>query len=502
MESKALRRALGPWSVVAFGVTNEIAAGLFFVSTQIQQTAPGVGDLVPWLMIVGGALTFLTVIAYRYFFASGLVGAGGEYVIISRALHPFAGFLATFLSWFGVTAAMGTLAYTAPKFLANACSTMGLPTAAAFLSSTPGTLIAGLALIWGIWLVHVRGVRLAAILTVSAMCFVIVVASVVIVTGFITTPEHFQAALASRLHLSVAQVISAAPVHRVDAQTAFWTALPVLFFGYLGLSTATQTGGEAIDARRSVAKGVVIAVSIVTVIYTAFTFAVYHAVPWQIIAGLAALKQTTYTTSTGLLGVVMPPWLSSLMNVFVAVIVVKTFLPYFLAQSRWLYAWSEDGVIHSVFSKTHKRYDTPVLALTVSGILGSLSLVESIQLGYVFGVNLRVLSVMVVFFLMGLAMLLFPRQAPELYAENTSSIARNRTAQIAVGAAIMAFSAWFSISILFSSRSQPIYLQPLVQGLAVAAIGAVVYWRSRSGPDRSRAAVAIDSDQHEFSNSR
>lgn len=479
MESNALRRVLGPWSVVAFGVTNEIAAGLFFVSTQIQATAPGVGDLVPWLMVVGGALTFLTVIAYRYFFASGLVGAGGEYVIISRALNPFAGFLATFLAWFGMTAAMGTLAYTAPKFLANACSTIGLTSAAAFLTSTPGTLVAGLALLWGIWLIHVRGVRLAAMLTVTAMCFVIAVAAVVIATGFATSPQQLQAALVSRLHLSVAQVVAASPAQHVNAGAAFWTALPVLFFGYLGLSTATQTGGEVVDARRSVATGVVIAVSIVTVIYTAFTFAVYHAVPWQIISGLAAMKQTTYTTSTGLLGLVMPPWLASLMNVFVAVIVVKTFLPYFLAQSRWLYAWSQDGLVHDVFSRTHSRYDTPVLALTLSALLGSVSLVESIQLGYVFGVNLRVLSVMVVFFLMGLAMLLFPRQAPELYAENTSSIARKRGVQIAVGIAIMAFSAWFSISIVASSHAQALYLQPLVQAAVVAAIGALVFYRSR-----------------------
>jgi basic amino acid/polyamine antiporter, APA family len=480
VESHALRRALGPWSVVAFGVTNEIAAGLFFVSTQIQQTAPGVGDLVPWLMIVGGALTFLTVIAYRYFFASGLVGAGGEYVIVSRALNPFAGFLATFLAWFGVTAAMGTLAYTAPKFLANACSTIGLDAAAAFLSSTPGTLVAGLVLLWGVWLIHVRSVRLAGVLTVSAMCFVIAVACVVIVTGFITTPAHFSAALASRLHLSIPKVLAAAPAHQTDLRSALWTALPVLFFGYLGLSTATQTGGEAVNAQRSLATGVVIAVSIVTVIYTAFTFAVYHAVPWQLIAGLAALKQTTYTTSTGLLGVVMPPWLASLMNVFVAVIVVKTFLPYFLAQSRWLYAWGQDGLIPEAFSRTHKRFGTPVLALTVSAILGSISLVESIQLGYVFGVNLRVLSVMVVFFLMGLAMLLFPRQAPDLYAANTSSIARKRGLQIAVGVAIMAFSAWFSISILVSSHAQVFYLQPLVQGAIVAAIGALLYFRARA----------------------
>ena len=94
-----LRRVLGTWAVVAFGVTNEIAAGLFFVSTQIQQTVPGVGDLVPWLMLAGGAITLLTVVAYRYFFASGLVGAGGEYVILRDVLGARWGFFATLLAW-------------------------------------------------------------------------------------------------------------------------------------------------------------------------------------------------------------------------------------------------------------------------------------------------------------------------------------------------------------------------------------------------------------------
>ncbi len=486
MENPGLKRVLGPWSVVAFGVTNEIAAGLFFVSTQIQATAPGVGDYVPWLMIAGGLLTFLTVVAYRYFFASGLVGAGGEYVIISRALSPQAAFLATFLSWFGVTAAMGSLAYSAPKFLSNACSTLGFEGAAAWLTSAIGTFAAGALLIWGVWCVHVRGVKLAAILTIMAMCFVIVVALIVIVAGFATTPQAFAAALHERLHLDPNAVIAASKAHTSDAGVAFWTALPILFFGYLGLSTATQTGGEAVDAQRALARGVVIAVSIVIAIYTAFAFAVYHAVPWQIIGGLAAMKQTTYTTSTGLLGLVLPPWLGSLLNVFVAVIVIKTFLPYFLAQSRWLFAWSEDGIVHSVFSRTHSRYSTPVLALLISALLGTLALFESVGLGgYVFGVNIRVMSVMIVFFLMGLAMLVFPRIAPQLYEANTSSIARNRAVQILTGAAIMAFSLWFCVSIVMSSLDKPWYLQPLFQMAVVGAIGFAIYARgaqARSAP--------------------
>src|SRR5438045_1758245 len=168
---RVLRRVLGPWSVVAFGVTNQIGAGLFFVSTQVQQTAPGTGDLVPWLMVVGGGLTFLTVIAYRYFFSHGLIGAGGEYVIVSRSVNPFIGFLVTFLAWFGLTGSLGTLAYAAPKFLATAFN-------APFFSSDAGTLVTGLALLWTVWLIHVRGVHLAAAIAVLSMCVVVAVTAV------------------------------------------------------------------------------------------------------------------------------------------------------------------------------------------------------------------------------------------------------------------------------------------------------------------------------------
>ena len=472
--TRELRRTLGLWSVVAFGVTNEIAAGLFFVSTQIQQTAPGVGDLVPWLMIVGGLLTFTTVIAYRYFFAAGLVGAGGEYVIISRSVSPFWGFLATFLSWFGLTGSLGTLSYAAPKFLANAFDSLGITSAAQFLASPLGTLLAGLLLLWGVWLIHVRGVRLAGVLAVIAMCFVVAVALVVIVVGFATAPHTFTLAMQSKLHLSPNAVLAASPVAHVNAAVAFGTALPVLFFGYLGLSTATQTGAEAIDAQRALAKGVLIAVSLVTAIYTLFAFAVYHAVPWRLIAGLAALKFTTYTTSTGLLGLVMPAWLASLMNVFVALIVIKTFLPIFLSQSRWIYAWAQDGLLPEFFANTHARFQTPVLALTAGAVLGSLALAESLQLGYVFGVNVRVLAAMIVFFLMGLGL---ERAHPRLMLR-------------IVGCVIMGFSTWFSISIILANRAQPVLLQPVVQMAIFAALGVLIYaLRSRS---KHRAATAAN----------
>ena len=265
-----LNRALGLLAVIAFGLTNEIAAGLFFVSTQIQQSTPGVGNLVPLLMLVGGAITFVTVVAYRYFFASGLVGAGGEYVMISRALSPGIAFVVTFLAWFGFTGALGTLAYSAPKFLSTAALSLGATGIGAFFASNAGILIVGLIILWGFWFIHVHGVRLAGTLTTIAMFLVFAVALVMIIVGFTSSQHTFVNALTQHLHIPITSIIAASPVHNVSYGIAFGTALPVLFFGYLGLSTATQTGGEAKDAVKSLSKAVVVTVTMVTVIYTLF----------------------------------------------------------------------------------------------------------------------------------------------------------------------------------------------------------------------------------------
>lgn len=480
MQTAPLRRVLGPWSVVAFGVTNQIAAGLFFVTTQIQQTVPGVGDLVPWLMLAGGAVTLLVALAYRYFLACGITGAGGEYEMLRDALGVRWAFLATLLSWFGMTGAAGTLAYVATRFLANSLAFAHWTSAAAMLDSAPGTLICGLILLWGVWAVHVRDVKFTAALTVAAMVFVIAVALTVSVYGFATTPAAFAQGVATRLHLSVESLITAGTPAHVNTVSAVLSALPLLFFAYLGLSTATQTGAEAIDARRSLSNGVLVAVLIVSLVYTLFTFAVYHAAPWQIVAALSSRGLSSYTTSTGLLGLVMAPWLASLMNLFVVIIVMKTLLPLFLAQSRWIYAWANDGVIPRQLARTHRRFQTPAVALTISALLGSLSLLESVTLGYVFGVSLRVLSSMIVLALLGVAILVFPKTSPTLYRANKSWIGRSRYAQISIGAKLLLFSVWFGGALVYGARNQPLWLQPAAQASAVAIAGAfILRWAVR-----------------------
>ena len=98
------------------------------------------------------------------------------------------------------------------------------------------------------------------------------------------------------------------------------------------------------------------------------------------------------------------------------------------------------------------------------------------------------LGFLIVFFFLGLGMWLFPRTAPEHYAENQSAIARNRPVQLAVGAIIMGFSIWFAISICIASLDKYWLLQPAVQAVIVALVGVVIY-AFRSGSSRRAAAI-------------
>jgi basic amino acid/polyamine antiporter, APA family len=478
-KSSQLPKVLGLLSIIAFGLTNEIASGLFFLTTQVQVSAPGTGSLVPLLMLVGGLVIILSVIIYRFFFASGLFGAGGEYIMISQSISRPVAFWATFISWFGATAVMGTLASVAPLFLANAFDGFGMHAAAQFCSSKTGTLIIGLALIWGFWAIHVTGVRIAGLLATISMFLVVIVALLLMFLGFATTPESLGSALSAKLHMSLPEVMNHASVQSTNFKAAFVGALPVLFFGYLGLSTATQTGGEAKNVRKDLPLAVLITVLTVTVIYTLFSIAVYHAIPWQLVTGLNALGLKSYTTASGLLGLMLPDWANALLGLAIALIVAKTFIPVFLAQSRWVYAWAEAGIIPKGFAKLHHRFGTPVRALTIGVVLSSISLIETLKMGVSFGASERVLAAMLVFICLGVGMWIFPHRNPILYKQNDSWLAKRRGLQIVVAFLMIAVSFAFVYSIVVSSLKQPFFLQPAVQLVMVSVVSGIIYLYSK-----------------------
>lgn len=470
-----LHRSLDLMRVVAFAVTAEVGAGIFYIATQVQATVPGIGDWVPFVMFLGGIVLFLHVLLYQYFTRSGLVGAGGLYLMLSRSLGPGVGFVLAFVGWFTTSAVLGLLARISAIYLGQALLVAGMSAAGHWMLSPTGGLVVGLLVVWLFWLLHILGVRLAGAFALITLGLVIVVSLLVVGYALANGPTALEASLHQATGLTAASILAHAPPVHLPVGSLIVQALPILYFGYLGATVALQAGGETVNAEATVARAVMWACATVTAIYTLLSWAVYHAVPPDLVRGLAALHKTELTTVPGLIGLLMPHWLDATVAVLVAFLLMKSINGVYLSHSRWTYAWAEDGLIPRGFVKT-SRFGAPHWAITMTALLGSVNVIEMVRFGYVFGVSARVLSQMLVYVALGVGLLLFPVLRPQLYRENRSWLARRRGTQWFLSVINMIIGLALAYVLVQSGSSAPPLFQPVIQMLIVAAVGTLIYW--------------------------
>ena len=127
------RRAhpLGRWTLVALVVANMIGAGVFTTS------GFAIGDLgTPTLVLtawlIGGGIAICGALSYGAL-ARLIPASGGEYLYLSRAVHPLVGFLA---GWVSLLAGFtGAIAYSAITFIAYALPSLAGSAAGALAAS-------------------------------------------------------------------------------------------------------------------------------------------------------------------------------------------------------------------------------------------------------------------------------------------------------------------------------------------------------------------------------
>lgn len=473
--SRGLAKKLNWSMVLAFGLTGEVGAGIFAVSAQVQEIVPGVGARVPLAIFVDGLIALTIAVTY-WFYSSSMAGAGGEYLFVTRTLGARFGFIVHVISWLGSTASIGFLAYTAPTFLAAALNSIS-PGLGTPLTSIPGELIAGLAMIWIAWALHVRGVRLVGVALQVAMAVILFAGLVVMVTGFSHTPASLFTVLSAKSHIAAASMMKGAPR---PTGKAFLEVLPVLYFAYAGMKGATYTGGETPDGKRSVGKSIIALVLFVTAFYTAFAAALYHLVPWQLLSGLLQTGHKSLASASALVGLLLPNWLAVTLNFAVALIVFKTILPAMMGQSRIMLACAADGILPAYFRRL-SVFQTPTRALTTGAVMSSVVLVQTAMTGTAFGLASSVLAGTIVHFALGLGVWRMPHACPQLYAHNTSWLKRNRTLQILLGAVQMAIAVGLAYLVVLPSLQSVWYFNPLFQVILFTVIGWVLYsryWRS------------------------
>ncbi len=322
-------------TLVGLVVANMVGAGVFTTSG-FALADLGTPQRVMAAWLVGGAIALCGALSYGAL-ARRMCESGGEYLFLSRALHPAAGFVAGWVSLLaGFTGAIAFAAVAFEAYLRTPALTAWMPQGSIAIATV--VLAAG---------AHGLALRLG-----GAAQNALVALKLALIIGFIA------AALvhAPPAGWAVFYATDTGPPFewRVFAQSVLWISL-----SYSGFNAAVYVAGEARDPRRNVPRALVIGTLAVSVLYLALNAVFVCAPPPAVVAGhedvaaraAAALGGSGFALAVrGVIALALVTSVSSMM----------------MAGPRVYARMAEDGVLPRVF-RLHQG--TPGAAIALQALL-------------------------------------------------------------------------------------------------------------------------------------
>jgi len=323
-------------------VASVVGSGIFFTPAQVAGLLPGAG-LILFAWLVGAALSLAGA------FANAELGAmfpraGGDYVYLSEGIHPAAGFLVGWLSFFAIYA--GTIAALAVVFAESMAPALGLDRAG----------IVGLAalVIVGCSLLNLRGTRWGASLNSITSVSKIVALVVFVLIG----PILGEGTFAPWMGGEQTPAATVADGRMGATWLRFGQALSPILFSYLGWNACVYVASEIKDPTRNVPRSLFIGLGLCAGLYILINGVYLYALtPAELVASVDAGE----AAARALFGSVG----GSLVAAFVLVSVLGTLNATILVGPRIAYAMALDGHFPRVADRVHAGYQTPAIAIGV-----------------------------------------------------------------------------------------------------------------------------------------
>jgi amino acid transporter len=250
-------KALGLWTLAALVIANMIGAGVFTTSgLALGDLGSPLRVLAAWL--VGGLLALCGALSYAAL-ARLIPDSGGEYLYLSRVIHPLVGFVA---GWISLLAGFtGAIAYAALTFAAYAVpasqSAVGT-NAVATTAIAVAVVLHALHVRQGAWVQNIA----VAIKLLLMLAFCVYAA--------------FEPGVSSWVGLG--EVRSASYEIPPFSIAAFALSLMWISFSYSGFNAAVYLAGEVPAARDRIPRALMLGTGLTLVIYLALN-AVFVLVP-------------------------------------------------------------------------------------------------------------------------------------------------------------------------------------------------------------------------------
>jgi len=305
----------GLTTLTALVITGMIGSGVFVTSGfALESLGSRVFVLLAWA--VGGLVALCGAVAYGGL-ARRLPESGGEYLYLSRWLHPFCGFLAGLVS---LTAGFsGAIAFAAMTCQEYAKGILVLP------AWMPSQTIATAVLIL-CCLIHVEAGRVAARINTTIVFLKVLTILCLIVFGYSVVGWPLEA---------IGKPIDV-PLTRATIG-GFAMAVVWVMFSYTGFNEAIYVASEARVSRRTVPLALLVGTLITTLIYFAMNDVFLRSAP---VADLAGQSQVAAVAAAALGGETAEWW----MRFVIVISTLSAAAGMTMAGSRVATAMADDGL--------------------------------------------------------------------------------------------------------------------------------------------------------------
>ena len=336
------QRPLGAVHAAALVVASMVGTGVFTTTGVLLTSLPS-----PAVVLVAWALSGLLALCGAAVYAelsAMMPRAGGEYVYVSRAFGPAAGFMS---GW--VALIVGFAAPTAGGALGFASYVHAL------VPALP-TLGVEIALIVVLTAVHMFDVRFGARLQTGLVGLVVAVIVVFVVAALVTGGMAF-----TNLAAAAPQAASPRDIGAVATAGAFAVGLVQISYAYSGWNGAAYVAGEVRDPARALPRALVIGTGLVTLLYLLLNVVFLCAVPP---AALAGQVNVAHIAAGALFGAGGAQVVSSLVALTAAGFVSAMLM----SGPRVAVAMAQDGVFFRALGRGNAR-GAPTLAVGLQGAL-------------------------------------------------------------------------------------------------------------------------------------
>lgn len=336
-----LARRLGAFDATMIVMGGIIGAGIF-INPYVVARQVGTPLLILGVWLAGGLIALAGAFVYAEL-ATRRPETGGQYAYLRDAFHPSIAFIYGWaLLLVTQTGGMAAVAVTFSRY---------------FIEITrvplPDWVVAAITLAL-LTIVNCLGVRSGSNVQNFLMVLKVLAIAALVVCGlfFVGSPAQISGEVLDR------------PVS-LNLFTAIGAAMTPVMFAYGGWQTSSFVAGEMRDPRRDLARGLLIGMCCVIVLYALVNFVYLYAL------GAEGLAQTT-TPASEVMRLAFGENGARLIAIGIAVSTLGFLSQGMLTAPRVYFAMAEDKLFFKSVAKLHPKTSAPVLAIALQGALAAL----------------------------------------------------------------------------------------------------------------------------------